>query len=419
MTGLVASLPQHSGGVAGQKRLTPARAYVVRSADSLATALLQAAVPLMVLQVTGSVAWSGVAFVLEWIPRVVSLGSVGPLIDRVGARAVMVWAGAGRVVMVALVLLALLAGGGGLVLALLGAVAGVVAAMGFVSAETIGAEVARRSDAPHRVQAVLTNIDQAALLLGPLLAGLLLLVGHTPPLVTVCAISAAGVAVTLRIPRPAKARGDSPSPVAAMGLGARVMWRIPPLRWVILAVAALNALMAVVQAVTPALVTRGFDESTAAAGILWSVSAAVAMPAVAFAGRAVGRIGLWVVGATAAGIACLAGLAAAVASSFALYAIAIAVLAAAEGGAIVFLRTVRTALIPAEVFGAAMSVMALVALLPYPVAGALLVLVPETQLFALVGIVSAVCGVLVALCFAALRGHHLDAPVAPAQADPA
>ena len=58
----------------------------------------------------------------------------------------------------------------------------------------------------------------------------------------------------------------------------------------------------------------------------------------------------------------------------------IAVLMAGEGGLTVVLRTLRSHLIPADVFGSTLSLTILLLLLPFPAAGLLVAVLPAAQL---------------------------------------
>ncbi|MEK8146248.1 hypothetical protein NKH18_48465 [Streptomyces sp. M10(2022)] len=104
-----------------------------------------------------------------------------------------------------------------------------------------------------------------------------------------------------------------------------------------------------------------------------------------------------------ASIAASACLAVSLTHTYTAYLVLIAVLMASEGGMTVVLRTLRSHLIPAEVFGSTLSLTILVLLLPFPVAGVLIAAVPPT----LLGHVITGCAVLQALglfiAFARLR----------------
>jgi hypothetical protein len=62
--------------------------FIGRFLGSLADQFLLFAVPLMIFKTTGSIAWSGVAFSLEWLPRILSFPIAGAVVDRFGSKPV-------------------------------------------------------------------------------------------------------------------------------------------------------------------------------------------------------------------------------------------------------------------------------------------------------------------------------------------
>lgn len=177
--------------------------YLMRGADALASATATYAIPLLVLVTTGSTALTGLAFLLEWVPRLGAFAFSGSLVDRWGAGFVFRMSNLVRATVVAMVgamLFALPSAGGvttGVVL-VFGAVSGLLAEVSFVAVETLGAQVSRRmGGAAHRVQSVQTGIDQGAMLVGPLLGGLLLLAGPAVLLAVVALLALTAAATTV------------------------------------------------------------------------------------------------------------------------------------------------------------------------------------------------------------------------------
>ena len=66
--------------------LTIQRLFVARFLAALADQIMLFAVPVIVYSQTKSVALSGLAFFIEWLPRVISLPLAGSLSDRLGSR---------------------------------------------------------------------------------------------------------------------------------------------------------------------------------------------------------------------------------------------------------------------------------------------------------------------------------------------
>ncbi|PZG92646.1 MFS transporter [Streptomyces sp. NTH33] len=341
-------------------------------------------IPLLVLATTGSAALTGLAFALEWIPRIAAFTVAGTIVDRHGtarvfraaclARALAVLAAAG--------VLTVLDAGSPAVTAtvmLLAASTGILTEFSYVAAETAGGAASRSAGAQaHRVQSVLLGIDQTAMLAGPLVAGLLLEHGGpTAMLGTLAAFSLLAAAL-------GSGERNTPTSAALAKGGLRTGWAtlrsLPALAWLVGGLVVSNTVIAVLQAAMPVIVVTELRRSSADAGLIWSAAAVASLIAITAARRAIDRWGLWPVGAAAAVLAAGATLAVSQADAYHSYLLLIAVLMAGEGGLTVVLRTVRSHLIPADVFGSTLSLTILLLLLPFPAAGLLVAVLPSAQL---------------------------------------
>ncbi|MFP8903903.1 MFS transporter [Streptomyces atacamensis] len=341
-------------------------------------------IPLLVLATTGSAALTGLAFALEWVPRIAAFTVAGTLVDRHGtarvfraaclARALAVLAAAG--------VLAVLDAGSPAVtvtVMLLAASTGILTEFSYVAAETAGGAASRSAGAQaHRVQSVLLGIDQTAMLTGPLVSGLLLEHGGpTAMLGTLAAFSLLAAALG------SKTRNAPTSAAPAQG-GLRTGWAtlrsLPALAWLVAGLVVSNTAIALLQAAMPVIVVTQLGHSSADAGLIWSAAAAASLLAITTARRAIDRWDLWPVGAAAAALAAGATLAVAQADTYRGYLLLIALLMAGEGGLTVVLRTLRSHLIPPDVFGSTLAVTILLLLLPFPAAGLLVAAIPPAQL---------------------------------------
>jgi hypothetical protein len=384
--------------------------YLPRTADALASAMSTYGIPLLVLATTRSAALTGVAFALEWLPRLAAFGWAGSVVDRRGASVVFHLASLGRALALAIgaVLLHLHPSGtvASVTVMALAATTGVLTEFSYIAAETAGAAAGRRAgERAHRVQAVLLGIDQTATLAGPGLAGVLLLAGPPPMLAVITVLSLLAALLVLYAPPSPLAPARAPKAQFEPGLltGWRTIRSLPALGWLVTGLALSNLATGLFQAAGPVIVVQHFGQSTTAVGLVWSAAAAATLLAVTLCRFALDRLGLWPVGAACAALASLAGLAAAQAPDYLSYLILVAVLMAADGGLAVVLRTLRSRLIPPERFGSALSATILILLLPYPVAGVLTALTPPDAM----GYAITACAALQALglfvAFARLR----------------
>ncbi|MBM9508006.1 MFS transporter [Actinacidiphila acididurans] len=385
-----------------------AQLYFMRSTDALASTTATYAIPLLVLVTTGSTALTGIAFVLEWTPRLAAFTFAGALVDRWGAGAVFRCANVIRATVVALagaVLMFLPQAGTAATCVVLafGATSGLLAQISFVAVETLGSEAGRRlGNQAYRVQAVQTGIDQGAILVGPLLGGLLLLAGPglLPAVVAALAMTAASY-----VPDEANPMAHQPVPSSLL-TGWRTLRRTPALVWLVAGLAASNLATGVLQAAAPIMVIHHIRRSTASVGVVWTMAAVGSLLAVWATRRAMDRWQVWPVGAFAAAVATVACGATALAPGFGFYIASVAAVMAAEGAMTVVLRTLRSRLIPPAAFGSTLAVTIILVLVPLPVAGVLIASVPAAAISHLLLACAALQGLVLATCFAGLRRHR-------------
>lgn len=371
--------------------------YLPRSMDAGAFAMTTYGIPLLVLATTNSAPLTGLAFALEWLPRLGAFAVAGAMVDRHGTTRVLRTASVLRAAVVVAAALALPQLEAGLAttvaVMLLAASTGVLTEFSYIAAETAGGVASRQAgERAHRVQSVLLGIDQVATLAGPAVAGLLLeRAGAAGMLATIAVFSLLTCAFA---PRQHAAKAEMPQPVLA---GLRTGWTtlrsLPALGWLVCGLTLSNLAVGLLQAAAPVIVVKEFGHSSTDVGLIWSVAAVASLITVAVCRRAIDRFGLWPVGALSATVAAGACLAVSLTHTYTAYLVLIAVFMAGEGGMTVVLRTLRSHLIPQQVFGATLSMTILLLLIPFPLAGVLVAAVSP----ALLGHVITACAVLQAL----------------------
>ncbi|MGX4694530.1 MFS transporter [Streptomyces sp. JNUCC 63] len=399
------------------------RVYAPRACDALAYSMATYAMPLVVLATTGSASLTGLAFALEWIPRVAAFGIAGALVDRSGAAIVCFLASLARALLVAgaaVVLVVLEPGTAETVTVMaLAAVTGALTQFSFIANEAVGAIVSRRTDRQaHKVQSALIGIDQTATLVGPALGGALLLTGPTPMLICLSVLSFLSASLALQTPpTPLRAaRHGGPAPGGGLREGWQTLRSLPSLRRLVAGLACSNLMLALLQSASPIIVEDRFGHSAAAAGALWSIAAAATLVAVACCRAGLDRLGLWGIGVISATVAAAACLAVPQAPSYTGYVALVALFMAADGGLTVVLRTLRSQVIPPAAFGTTLSLTILLLLLPFPVAGILLALTPPPYLDGLIGACALLQALTLLVTFLRLRNDPaLRARTSPAR----
>ncbi|MFJ7278254.1 MFS transporter [Kitasatospora sp. NPDC098663] len=388
------------------------RCYTLRAGESLAAAVVMYAAPLLVLNLTHSTALAGLAFLLEWLPRLAAIAGAGPTIDRYSPRTAVLTTSLLRGVTALATMVGLAAGAGVWLVLVFGVVAGMLAETAYLANEAVGAEATRRAGHnAYRVQSVLTGTDRAALLLGPLIGGALLLAGPALLLAAVAILSAVTVTVaaSVRTHRPHLHVVTDPvtaRPLASLATGMGTLRRTPALAWLVGALASANLAGGLAQVSTAVTVARTLHHSSAAVGALWSIAAACSLAAVAATRRAVDRWGLFTVGSISAAAMCTATFASALAPDLPLYATAVALLMAAQSAATVVLRTVRAHLMPERAFAATLATTVLLVLAPLPLAGLLVALWPGDHQGLLVAVTGLIVSAGTLTCFRGLRRHR-------------
>ncbi|MCQ9130044.1 MFS transporter [Streptomyces hilarionis] len=386
------------------------RIYGPRAGDALAFSMSTYAMPLLVLTITDSPSLTGLAFALEWTPRIAAFVLAGNVVDRRGAAIVGFLASLGRAAVVAGCAIALMVLPRGTtqtsVLLALVALTGVLSQFGFVANEAVGAVVVRRGDArPHGIQAVLVGIDQTATVLGPLLAGFLLLAGPGWMLGCLGVVSLFAAVLALQTP-PTPLRAAPREGAGGAGgvrTGLRTLASLPALGWLVGGLACSNLALGLLQSASPVIAVETFGRSPASVGTMWSAAAVATLLAITCCRLVLSRFDLWAVGAASAILASVACLGVPQAPSFLAYTILVALFMAGDGGLTVVLRTVRSVVIPSTALGATLSLTMLILLLPFPAAGILVALIPAAHLGRAVLGCAVVQAVALAVTFIRLR----------------
>ncbi|UGQ13340.1 MFS transporter [Yinghuangia sp. ASG 101] len=386
-----------------------------RGANRLATETLSLAVPLLVYQITGSMAWSGLVMLLEWLPRLTGIPAAGPLVDRYGSRRCLVAAETLRIAFLGAALVGTLVAPGawGLLVAATMA-AGALGQASFVAVEKLGVEIGGSRPITW-TQSVQAGIDHGTLVVAPLVAGLLATLGAPAAMTAVLALAVLCRILCHRIPRPTNTAVEyvSSTPWRQLTRGLRLVRRNKTLVHLTVATAAFNLLVAVITAVTPAIVREEHGAGSLHVSVIWAAGGGLSLVFIAIVTRVAPRVGMVRVGRVSAALAAPAIGAAAWAPGFAAYLVLIAGFLALDGAFACFLRTLRARVIPLPDFGVTVSAMVLLVLLPFPFAGLLVAAVPYAGVRSLLTLTAAVALAVM------LHGIHRIAALTPDERAPA
>ena len=369
----------------------------------LADQILLFLVPLVVFETTGSVAWSGIAFTLETLPRYLAFPVCGVLCDRVSPLKLLRISQLYRaLVCIAGVIAFQWAGGVGWLIAL-SAVCGVLTTQGLMAREVMLPQIFRQ----HRFEKVLAHAqlaDQLGTVLGPLLASLLLRWMSWPMVVGATAVFfliADGAvtwwqrrdAVTLAPPEAAPGHWVEPIRTAL----SQVL-HLPGLKQVIALAAGVNLVIGVTLATSAAMVTGLLQRSAGDYAVLQTAGAIATVIILLFIARTV--LSLRTLGLVSYTVMLAGGLLTGLAPNFWIYTAGFLLVIGFDKMFNVYIRSLRQKLIPPKDLGKTTGVIVMFNNLSQPLAGMLVgvfagVMEGRGVILGLAGVMGVIGGVMV------------------------
>ena len=366
------------------------RSYTLRFTDSLATNTLVFALPLMIYSATRSLTWSGVSFLIEWLPRLLSLPMAGPLVDKLGSKRIFTTTNTLRLtILIAALICIALQPTWWPILIVIGVTNGILGQLSFIAAEHLGVSVAT-TKSHHEIQSVQVSIDQTVTVLGPLLAGVLLLVHTNAVLIGIGGMTLMSILLAQRL-RQYTVSTMTVSVTQGLKQGFSIIVQHKTLQYVVLGTVAFNLLLAFITVMTPAIVKGQFHGNDGDVSLLWAAGAVISIIAVGIASRTMTKTGVVIVGTVSGVVASIAIMVASIANSLFIYAISVALFIAMDGVYAVYIRTARAKIVPIESFGVTVGVIVLLSLIPFPLAGLLVALIPHTALPIALGVCTFIC----------------------------
>ena len=380
--------------------------YVLRAVGSLANQLLQFLLPVVIYSVTRSALWTGVALIVEWGPRLVSLVLAGAIVDRFGVRTVYVSSDLLRLVAAAatVVVMATDRGAERWGLLAIAVVSGACFEQSFVAGEK-----AVRLLAPlatmHRSQSVLGAIDQATLVAAPVLGAVMLFAGPTLTTSFVTLAFAVDLMLARRLPAHSMTE-DEAGILRSVIDGIRWVAASPIMRDVVVLTMLINLMLGVILSGAPVMLSH-YHHSGSYLGMVYTVGGIASIAVLGAAGPMIGRMGLLGVGVLTQLTACAAFAVAGGAHNVGVFTTMVVILLCAESLFTVFMRTVRAHVVPPDAFGRVVGVIMLLNFAPMPLAG---VIVGSSVWAGSLGVVVAVTGALCGVISLVVLGHLLTRP---------
>ncbi len=343
----------------------------------LADQMLLFLVPLVIFQITGNVAWSGLAFFFETLPRYLTFPVAGILCDRNSPILLL------RVsrILRALACLAGITGqilfGGVWWLIGLSAVAGVLTTQGMLALEM----VLVRAFSDQRFEKVASYgqlASQMGVVLGPLLAAYLMVLWPWEAVVVLASVLFVLSDIAFRL-WPGQSRmaaapeiRDVRHPVADLKHAFLLVWQLPGLMRAILQAAGVNLIIGATLATAAAMMTGYFSQSEQIYAWL-QVGGALATLAVLTLTAHV-HFGLNTLGRTAYGLICFGAALTGLGAHPLVYAAGFLLVAGFDKMFNIYVRTLRKEIIPAAEFGKTTGVVICLSNLSQPLAGLIVAL---------------------------------------------
>jgi MFS family permease len=339
----------------------------------LADQVLLFLVPLVVFQTTQSVAWSGVAFFVETLPRFLSFPVCGVLCDRISPlqllRASQRLRGA-----VCLLGMAGYAVMGGLAwLVVLSALCGIFTTQGTMAREVMLPQIFREQRF-EKVAAQSQIADQLGTVLGPLLAALVLNHLHWAWVVAACALVFVAADACLVVWRRVSTVVLAP-PQHLLGshwlqpyrTGLQHVRRLPGLKQLVVITAGVNLVLGATLATSAAMFTGWHQRSNADYALLQTAGAILTVVILVVLARV--RISLFTIGVLSCGGVFLGGLATSVSPGPWGYALGFMLVVGFDKMVNVYIRTHRARVIPVADLGKTTGLIAMLNNLSQPLAG--------------------------------------------------
>lgn len=349
------------------------RFMISRGIGALCDQFLMFAVPLSVLKFTGSTSLSALSFVIEWIPRVIFFPIAGSLLDGRDLKRTFLGLDALRIILLLTTLLTIDPLGPFYSLTTLMAIMSICYVINFVSIESVIPNNIAPEKYAHAHSWVQT-VEQLSQVVGPGIAILIFSAASIKGILLACAglfllslfnmlsihINSAQASDKKRSLSVLK---DNLSAVEYLVHDKKILF-LSAMTWVV------NIVYGVILSITPAVVIKLFHESENAYGIMQTTAALFSVLLFYLVPKISARLGIGLVGRVSFFIILAGGFLLGVSNSFYLYLLFYAIVIAFDGAFSVYIRTMRSTLIPKNILTRVIGMVGMLNLLSIPIGGA-------------------------------------------------
>ncbi len=353
------------------------RFFISRFFAALGDQVLLFAVPLIIYAQTKSVALAGLAFFIEWLPRVLSLPVAGTLSDRFGGKVVYLTADIVRAIVgfSAFYLLLNFADNTFVVLSVMMAISAFFYAQSFIAMESMVPKLVDKADLA-KAQSMLQAIEQGTLVFGPMLGAAFIVYFDAFYLIAVAAglfLLAFATIATIKLPdmsNPAALKSNIFKQVKTDFIHA---WGIivarPNLVLLIVLSVSINLIIGTAIATAAMLSTGYFNISSVEFGFQQSFAGAVTLVVLIGLPFIINKVSVFTLGMLAYSVICMGAIFIGVSNEYWIYALCYALILASGDVFNVYIRTERALVIPKEHLGKTIGLIVFLNQLTLPIAG--------------------------------------------------
>jgi MFS family permease len=362
------------GGSVSNNKFGLKRFVVSRFLSSLSDQFLLFVIPLVIFKSTGSVKYSGLAFIVEWLPRIIFFPVVGFFVDRIRPRRLFFGIEMGRAGLL-LLALSLIASGVSIfvVLAITAAFLSIAYVANFVGTEALLPRNLAVTDLP-KANSMLQGVEQITQVLGPALAAVLSVWGGQNLILALASVLFAISGLLFLSLKTAFSQSQHTFSLAAVGESNRVALRVLLDNKILLQLSALtwvvNLVYGAALVVSASVIIKGFSLPDRYFAILQGAAALASVVTFAIIPRAIEKCGISVLGSLSFCAMIISGLTLSLSRNYALYLIAYSALMAFDGAFSVYIRTIRSQIIPKDHLGKTTGLIGLLNMCSVPLSAA-------------------------------------------------
>lgn len=334
--------------------------------------------PLLIYKFTNSIAMSGLAFLIEWLPRIISLPIAGSLSDMMGGRKIYLIADSTRALICLVVFFAVLTMPQFIFIeiSILMAISAFFYAQGFIALESTIPQIVHRENLAH-AQSMIQGVEQTSAVLGPAIAATIVAILPSEYVLLCTSIvfcfSFISISFINWLPTTLSKRKISVKQVFSdMKFGINIIWRTGNLRYLVGFTFAINLVWGLALASSAAIVTGIFNQSATTYGVLQTTSGVLSVCCFFLIPIIIRYLSIYKIGAFAYAAMILGGLLAGVSKVYLGFFIGYLLIMVCDGLYNIYVRTNRARIIPKEHLGKTIGVIVLINQVSLPLAGLLI-----------------------------------------------